>query len=243
MKKILLINLIILFILIVLIEITFRVILSYNVQGISENLINKKINYHFNEPNLNYGKAFGAKIFTDNQGFRIKKNNIVKNNKDILFIGGSVTFGPAVKTNETFVDMLNENSKFNIRNASVFGTNLENNIKIIKNHKNLKENVEKIFINFPLDDINSSRVTNTKIVSEKENSIKTLKRNKFIIYLNGFLRAKSATYVFLKSKVVNPQLNNYLYDLSLYENQKLLDQLELDLSELSKIFFLYLLFY
>tara|TARA_B100001063_G_C16717802_1_gene531762 strand:- start:238 stop:1197 length:960 start_codon:yes stop_codon:yes gene_type:complete len=235
MKKILLINLIILFILILLIEITFRVIFSYNVQGISENLINKKIDYNFNAPNLNYGKAFGAKIFTDSQGFRIKKNNVIKNNKDILFIGGSVTFGPAVKTNETFVDMLNENSKFNIRNASVFGTNLENNIKIIKNQKNLKKNVEKIFINFPLDDINSLRVSNNNNVSEEENSIKAFKRNKLIIYFNNFIRTKSATYVFLKSKIVNPQLNNYLYDLSLYENQKLLDQLELNLSELSKI--------
>ena len=52
MKKTLLINFIILLILVLLIEITFRVIFSYNVQGISENLIDKKIDYRFNTPNL-----------------------------------------------------------------------------------------------------------------------------------------------------------------------------------------------
>ena len=66
MKKIVLINLIILILLIFLTEMTFRIILSYNVQGISENLLNKKISYNFNQPNLNYGKAFGVKIYTDN---------------------------------------------------------------------------------------------------------------------------------------------------------------------------------
>ena len=47
MKKTLLINLIILFSLIVLIEATFRFIFSYNVQGISKNLINKETVEYF----------------------------------------------------------------------------------------------------------------------------------------------------------------------------------------------------
>ena len=81
MKKIVLINLIILILLIFLTEMIFRLILSYNVQGISENLLNKKISYSFNQPNLNYGKAFGVKIYTDKDGFRIKKNQNIKKKK------------------------------------------------------------------------------------------------------------------------------------------------------------------
>ena len=235
MKKIVLINLIILILLIFLTEMTFRIILSYNVQGISENLLNKKISYNFNQPNLNYGKAFGVRVYTDENGFRIKKkSNIKKENKDILFVGGSVTFGPGIKADKTFVELLNNKSSFNIRNASVFGTNLENNIEIIKNYKNFK-NINKIFINFPLDDIISNKENLKQSKTEERGIINSFKTNKIINYLNTFIRSKSATYVFVKSIIVNPQKNNYIYDLNLYKNKKLLKQLEENLGTLSEI--------
>ena len=234
MKKIVLINLIILILLIFLTEMIFRLILSYNVQGISENLLNKKISYSFNQPNLNYGKAFGVKIYTDKDGFRIKKNQNIKKSKDILFVGGSVTFGPGIKAEKTFVELLNNQSNFNIKNASVFGTNLENNIEIIKNHNNL-QNVNKVFINFPLDDIISNKVNLKKNETREKSIIDSFKKNKIVNYLNTLVRSKSAAYVFVKSVIVNPQKNNYLYDLNLYKNENLLRQLEVNLDEISKV--------
>ena len=235
MKKIVLINLIILILLIFFTEMTFRIILSYNVQGISENLLNKKISYSFNQPNLNYGKAFGVKIYTDKDGFRIKKNQNIKKSKDILFVGGSVTFGPGIKAEKTFVELLNNQSNFNIKNASVFGTNLENNIEIIKNHNNL-QNVNKVFINFPLDDIISNKVNLKKNETREKSIIDAFKKNKIVNYLNTLVRSKSAAYVFVKSIIVNPQKNNYLYDLNLYKNENLLRQLEVNLDEISKVY-------
>ena len=235
MKKIVLINLIIIIILIFLSEMTLRVFLSYNVQGISENLINKEISYRFNQPNLNYGKAFGVKIYTDKYGFRInKKHNIKKNKEEILFVGGSVTFGPGIKVDETFVELLNNQSTLNIRNASVFGTNFENNIEIIKNYENLK-NVKKIFVNFPLDDIISNNIKLEKKITEDREIINSLKKNKIISYINGIVRTKSASYVFIKGIIANPQKYNYIHDLNLYKNEKLLKQLEVNLDELSKV--------
>tara|TARA_A100001015_G_scaffold175083_1_gene194681 strand:+ start:27 stop:986 length:960 start_codon:yes stop_codon:yes gene_type:complete len=236
MKKVVLINLIIIIFLICLSEITLRLLLSYNVQGISKNLINKKISYRFNQPNLNYGKAFGVKIYTDKHGFRIKENyNIKKNKKEILFVGGSVTFGPGIKVDKTFVELLNKESNYNLKNASVFGTNLENNIEIIKNYKNLK-NVNKIFINFPLDDIISNKIGLEKETTKEKGIINSLKQNKIINYINSFIRSKSATYVFIKGIIANPQKNNYIHDLNLYQNKRLLKQLEINLDELSKIY-------
>ena len=186
MKKIVLINLIIILLLIFLSEMILRA-LSYNIQGISENLINNKISYRFNQPNLNYGKAFGIKIYTDQYGFRVKKkHNIKKNKEEILFVGGSVTFGPGVKVNKTFVELLNNESSYNVKNASVFGSNLENNIEIIKNYKNLK-NVKKIFINFPLDDIFSNKIELERKITRERGIINSLKKNKVINYINRFI--------------------------------------------------------
>jgi len=235
MKKTLFINLIILFILIALIEITLRFFFSYNVQGISKNLINKELSYHFNAPNLNYGKAFGAKIYTDKNGYRIEKNQVNKESQEILFIGGSVTFGPGIKAKNTFVELLNKTSAYNIKNASVFGTNFENNIKIIESQKKNHNNIKKIFINFPLDDILSNKISlnendTTNNINEK------IKKNSLINTINKFIRSKSASYVFIKSIIVNPQLNNYIYDLGLYNNEELLSRLELNLLQLSKTF-------
>ena len=77
---------------------------------------------------------------------------------------------------ETFVELLNNQSTLNIRNASVFGTNFENNIEIIKNYENLK-NVKKIFVNFPLDDIISNSIELEKRITEDREIINSLKKN------------------------------------------------------------------
>ena len=236
MKKIVIINFIFLIILIFSIELIIRFLFSYNVQGLSKNLLNTQIEYIFNEPNLTNGKAFGVKIYTDENGFRVKKKTDLKDDvNDIIFIGGSVTFGPAINAENTFVEKLNAKSKFNIKNASVFGTNFENNIEIIKNLKN-KDKINKIFINFPLDDILSNKIDIIEKNNNVENDLRnTLKSNKIIDYINKFIRTKSATYVFIKSKIMNPQKNNYLYDINLYKNEALLKQLSINLVEINKV--------
>ena len=234
-KKIILINFVVLLILILIIELTLRVIFSYNVQGLSENLINKSLNFNFHNSNLKNGKAFGVRIYTDKNGFRITKNHEGFNKKqNILFVGGSVTFGAGVKAQNTYVEKLNKFSRFNVMNASVFGSNLENNLIILDYFKEGKE-FEKIFINFPLDDI----LTNKVLISGREQNINLtnkIKSNNILNYINRFLRSKSATYVFLKSLAVNPKINNYLYDVNLYENEELIKQLDINLSEINKIY-------
>ena len=84
-KKIILINFVVLF-LIFLIELT-QSVFSYNVQGLSENLINK-FNFHFHNSNLQNGKAFGVRIYTDKNGFRVTKNHQGFKKKKIFFCRG-----------------------------------------------------------------------------------------------------------------------------------------------------------
>ena len=108
MKKTIFINFIFLILLIFLIEFSLRFIFLFNVQGISNNLINQSNNgFRFNNPNLKNAKAFGVKVYTDEDGFRIKKDQVYKEqSKDIIFVGGSVAFGPAVKAENTFIGKL-----------------------------------------------------------------------------------------------------------------------------------------
>lgn len=79
-KKILLINLIVTIILIVIIEFFCRFILNANVQGLSHNLINYNNEIIFNNINLKTAKAFGIKIFTDENGYRIPEDKLKKKN-------------------------------------------------------------------------------------------------------------------------------------------------------------------
>ncbi len=58
---------------------------------------------------INGKKVIGEKVFTDNKGFRVKKNHEAKdksNLKEIYFIGGSTTFGNGVLQKNTFSGIL-----------------------------------------------------------------------------------------------------------------------------------------
>lgn len=220
-KKLLLINIIVTISLIILIEIFFRFFLVVNVQGISSNLLNKNNEIILNNVNLKSGKAFGARIFTDENGYRIPEKKLKKNNSKIFFIGGSVTFGPAVKAEDTFVEMLNQNTKYLVKNTSVFGSDIENNYKIFKNiYKTNKD--AKFYISLAFDDVSNERMfsktENLKNKTIKESWVNFLKKNNIISYLNDFLRTKSATYVFFKTTITKSELRYYKNDLIKFED-------------------------
>ncbi len=154
MKKVILINMLVIFLIIITGEVLLRVFGNITIHGISKGIINYKDKPVFNYPNISNKKAFGKIIYTDSNGFRISNINQKKRNKkNIYFVGGSVTFGKGVEQENTFTGILNSQIReYNIINAGVVGSNLENNIKIIKK-KIEKKNLENIFINFSLDDL------------------------------------------------------------------------------------------
>jgi hypothetical protein len=213
MKKLIIINFLILALLLVATEMFVRYALKYNVQGISKNLINKKEKVLFNNKNLKNTTAFGARIYTDENGFRISKNQKKEKLNKIIFIGGSITFGPAILAEDTFVGLLNKVNEISVLNASVFGSNLENNYKLYK--KFIKDkSIKKAFISLALDDLRSDKIFNT----EKNNNNKILKDIKIINKINYYLRAKSAAYVYFKNFLLNPRKTYYLNDLAVYKN-------------------------
>ena len=224
MKKIIFINIFVLINLLIIIEIFCRYGLNINTQGISKDLINQNNQFIFNNTNLISAKAFGTTIYTDQNGYRISKNQKYLKSKTALFIGGSVTFGPAVSAENTFVGILNEKTNYNVFNASVFGSNLDNNIKIFKNFYDNK--TEKIFISLAFDDLTAQSQLNTIKNDNIPSSsiIDKLKSINSLVIINDFLRAKSSTYVFVKMYFTNAAKRYYYNDLKKLENFDLVNK-------------------
>ena len=220
MKKIIFINFIIFFLIILSIEVFFRFFLNITPQGISRGIINEDSSKPtFNYSNVEKGKIFGKRVFTDKNGFRVTKNKEInkykKNQENIYFVGGSVTFGSGVNQTKTFSGIINKKfENINVYNAGVMGSNLANNYFIIKN-KIKTEKLKKIYINFSLDDISSSEI----LVNVSEEDIKNSKKNNFmekiknntiIRNMNIFIRSKSAIYVATKGFILGSQKQYYI---------------------------------
>ena len=224
MKKTIFINIFVLINLLIIIEIFFRYGLNINTQGISKDLINQNNQFIFNNTNLISAKAFGTTIYTDQNGFRISKNQKYLKLKKILFIGGSVTFVPAVSAENTFVGITDEKTNYNVFNASVFGSNLDNNIKIFKNFYDDK--TERVFISLAFDDLSTQNQLNINIKNNIHSNsiIDKLKSKRLLVIINDFLRSKSSTYVFAKTYFTNSAKRYYYNDLKKFENPEIVSQ-------------------
>ena len=96
MKKIIIINIIILITFFLLIEFSLRIFVNITPQGLSKGIIDENSSQpRFNFSNIKEGKVFGKNIYTDNKGFRITKDkskkkfsNGIKILDNYFFVGG-----------------------------------------------------------------------------------------------------------------------------------------------------------
>ena len=219
MKKIIYINFFVTIFLLLCTEFFFRYVLDYNLQGMSKNIIVESDNFKFNNKNLKKAKAFGVNIYTDSNGFRIPERFKRKISNQILFIGGSVTFGGAVKSEDTFVEKLNQENSLSIINASVIGSTFENNYKIYSKFYK-KDKTEKVFISLAVDDIKNANIVEEINSISIKNKIKSVK---IFNYINSFLITKSTAYVFFKTYLINSKKIFFLKELKNFENTELLN--------------------
>ena len=238
MKKLILVNILAIVLIIFTGELLLRAFLNITVHGISKGIINYENKPVFNYPNIKDKKAFGKIIYTNPNGYRIMKikNKKKEGRKNIYFVGGSVTFGKGVEQANTFTGILNNEIKqYNIINAGVVGSNLENNIEIIKK-KIKKNNLKNIYVNFSLDDLS---VIDEIINLKKEDTNKAttmlakLRKNEILVYINNFIRTKSVIYIMLKGYIFKTDKIYYKQALNLYKDNDKIKNFNVLMNEVS----------
>ena len=104
--RIIIINLITISLLIILSELTVRILKISQVQGVERNLFNLEGEIVLNQSNTE-AVIFGKKAYIDKYGFRVpKKNYDYEYNTSLLILGDSVSFGVGIQENKTFPGMV-----------------------------------------------------------------------------------------------------------------------------------------
>ena len=206
MKKIIVINLIVVISLIFLLEIFANIFKLSGLMGMDANLLFKKNGVKYFKPNST-GKIFNKKVFIDKYGYRVPSLNYnYTGKKNILILGDSQTFGNGVSEEKTFVGILRKQKKnINFYNASVPGYQFKDHSENFKEFKNFYK-IDKIIYFYTLNDVlGSARSTEEEIVEGDHK----LKKIKIFQFLNFFLRDKSYLYMFIKGVSSDPSMRWY----------------------------------
>jgi len=237
MKKIIIVNTFIFFILFFFLEFSTRFLNIANVLGHDKNLYALNAVPRSHNPNVQ-SKAFGKTVFTDSYGFRVPKQNYKYNDskKSILILGDSVTFGLGVEEEKSIIGILRaENNKFNFYNTSVSGHNLKSYKDTLSKYIDTLK-FQKVIIFICLNDIYFHEgVQKKKIENDKKSFVQILKQNNIAVNINNFLRGKSALYVLIKSLMTNPRERYFNAAYPMYFNKNSLDMYEKYIFEMKNL--------
>ena len=227
MKKIIFFNLIIITTVIFFLEIISNFFKFSNLKGIESGLIITSDNEHKMKPNRS-GIIFGQKIFTDKYGFRVPSQNFEyeENNKSVLIIGDSTTFGNGIAENQTFIGKLRTNYTYlNIYNSAVPGHNIrhfQKNINIVDNF----DKIDKVFYFVTLNDIyGGESIDDLSKKNKKTYNHEDISLKKFKIFskLNAYLNSKSYLYLFFKGIATDPSSRYFMSIKKTYEKSDLVN--------------------
>lgn len=228
MKKIIFYNLLIITLIIFFLEVSLRIFSSLNELGFDKNLFNLESKIRVHNKNIK-SKAFGKKVFTDSNGFRVPTENYTYNqaNKSSIIMGDSVSFGVGVLEEKTFVGLLrNKHPNINFFNSSVSGNNVETYLELLTIYSE-NFNYDNVIIFYCINDIVQSKGVLTKKDFYKKNYIAAK--------INVFLRNKSLIYIYLKSIITDPEKGYYEYIAPSYKDETSLYDLTQSILAINKI--------
>lgn len=228
MKKIIFYNLLIITLIIFFLEVSLRIFSSLNELGFDKNLFNLESKIRVHNKNIK-SKAFGKKVFTDSNGFRVPTENYTYNqaNKSSIIMGDSVSFGVGVLEEKTFVGLLrNKHPNINFFNSFVSGNNVETYLELLTIYSE-NFNYDNVIIFYCINDIVQSKGVLTKKDFYKKNYIAAK--------INVFLRNKSLIYIYLKSIITDPEKGYYEYIAPSYKDETSLYDLTQSILAINKI--------
>lgn len=228
MKKIVLVNFLLIFFFLFLCELFSRILNLADFTGLNKDLIIHNDHSFENKKNIET-KVFGKIVYIDKYGFRVpnKDYSYKENSPGFLILGDSTSFGVGIKEEETFVGKLRrEYPNSNFFNTSVIGYNIFDYTKVLK--KNIYNNfkISKVILFLNINDIDfESEIfqdSNIKELSGNINDFKFInwiKSNPVLINLHYFLRERSIFYMWVKGNFTKTQERFYFHVYNLYKNK------------------------
>tara|TARA_Y100000591_G_scaffold256738_1_gene228746 strand:+ start:232 stop:1218 length:987 start_codon:yes stop_codon:yes gene_type:complete len=243
MKKIIFINILFIFFLVLSIEVIIRLLGLAKLQGYDKSQYYFENGITLRKPNIKL-KVFGEYQKTDTNGFRIPLNNynFDEQKESILILGDSVSTGVGIKEKDTFIGLMRVEKNKNLLNSSVSGHNVKSYLYLIKKYKNSENiNFTNTIIFLCLNDIvpfqgiirgNSDNNEVRKVLFDRPII------DKVAIKINVYFRERSALFVLLKGFITNPAKRHYSLMANLYEEENNLIKLKrhiLDIYKYSQI--------
>lgn len=195
--------------------------------GMDSNILTFNDGYHSLKPNSS-GLVFSKKVYIDKNKTRVPSFEFkYDKDKEIIFIGDSVTFGNGVEEENTFVGLLRKKyTNYNFYNTAVPGHDLLNHEKTLNELSKFKK-AEKIIYIFTLNDVLRDKTIidwnsrNQKELDKGLGFIQKVIRNEFFRNINFYLRNKSYIFMFLKGILTDPSKRWYTNIKIFYEENKI----------------------
>ena len=167
--------------------------------------LNKKIGIE-HKKNVS-GKLMGTNVYLDENGLRVKDEyiNINKENKKIIMLGDSMTFGWGA--NDTFSSLLNKKiNSYDVLNAGIGNTNTIMQINNFFNNLSDKFNYDIIILNFFINDFENVVIKNPNLL-QKYSYLYTFVNNKINTVLIKF-KLKDDWKSFYSENYLNLEIKN-----------------------------------
>jgi lysophospholipase L1-like esterase len=170
------------------------------------------------------GRAFGAEVRIDREGFRAGGNlarQAAKAGDTVIFVGDSVTFGVGVQDARTFVELFAAaHPDVQTINAAVIGYSLEDYVVAVRRLLDRPGPTPRhVSLGFCLNDVSAS--SKTEILAAIAGSQASVSAAEGLLAtVNAFLRERSKLYLVLKSLLIDSSHRYYSADASRYDDRE-----------------------
>ena len=177
--------------------------------------------------------AFGGKVFTDANGFRVPRSSLGKpaseddGRPEIVLLGDSVGFGSGVPEEETMAGLLrNALPRWNVINASVVGYSTNDYKNVFDHFVADRQSIDHIFLIFCMNDVSDyssvnirASLTEQEVAKGTDNDqnqpripiIDDLKQFSWALNINSYLRPRSKLFVWLKNRLIDLDQREKVY--------------------------------